>query len=426
MPNNLAKRGVLQALQRVPDFSRIAAWPSPESRRGLQLLRWLDHSGLALSFLQNLQARETPVGLLDEWRDALNQRMARNASRLNDMLQEFQRLNDAFHARGVLAVTLKGFSLIPDFCENPVLRHQTDFDFLVAPASVASAADVLRSFGYSTPRLSPSEESCFTTPLRHLPSHKDDLYALQRHRQVDLHVSLAESSPWLMLPVPGDSLRQALPMALCGVKFYGLSLPDRFLAQVLHAFRHSFRSWVRLSWLLELARCMELHRENETLWNRVLERAGHALLTKRAFALVLSLVNRLFRCRIPPQLRSWAVAGMTPPLRTWLDHFSVDWAISDWPGNLSNLLLAHDFIPDGTLRRHYLASRLLPTRAQLSMGTTVGMREKMPPAWPIRRWRYVLHRSSVHLIDLFRLPVLQFRWKRALGAPRPGFCELES
>ncbi|MFI5096462.1 MAG: nucleotidyltransferase family protein [Candidatus Acidiferrales bacterium] len=390
------------------------------------MLQWLDQAGLALSFFDSVQASEATACLPAEWRDALDLRMQRNAARLKDMLQEFQRLNKAFRSRGVLAVTLKGFSLVPDFCENPSLRHQTDFDFLVDSAHVEPAAEILHSFGYSTPRLSQSEESCFTTPLTHLPSHHDDLYALQHHRQVDLHVSITESSAWIKLELPMDCSQHAVPMTVCGVEFYGLSLPDRFLAQVLHAFRHSSRSWVRLSWLLEIARCMELHRENKALWSRVAERAGDGLLTKRAFALILSLANRLFQYRIPSQLHSWAAEGMTPSLRAWLDHFSVNWAVSDWPGNLSNVLLATDFIPDSSLRRRYLASRLLPTRAQLSIETMAGMRKKKSLAWHLRRWHYVLHRSTVHLKDLFRLPLLQFRWKRALVAVRPGACRLES
>ncbi len=426
MLNGAAKRGILLALQRVPDFSRLGSLPSPGTRRGLQLLRWLDQSGLALSFFNSVQAGENGVYLPAEWRDALNQRMQRNATRLNDMLEEFHRLNEAFRARGIFAVTLKGFSLIPDFCENPILRHQTDFDFLVDSSDVEPAAEVLHSFGYSTPRLSRSEESCFTTPLTHIPSRQDDLYALQHHRQVDLHVSLAESSPWIKLELPADCLRHATPMTLYGVKFYELSLPDRFLAQVLHAFRHSFRSWVRLSWLLEIARCMELHRENEALWDCVAERAGDGLLTKRAFAFVLSLVNRLFQSRIPPQLHSWAAEGMTSSLRAWLDHFSVNWAVSGCSGNLSNVLLAPDFIPDKNLRRRYWASRLLPTKAQLSIETMAGLRRKKPPTWHLQRWRYVLHRSTVHLKDLFRLPLHQLRWKRALLAVRPGSCKLDS
>ncbi len=426
MPNIHEKRALLRALQSGPDFLGLAALPLIQAKEGRELLRWLDQSGLALSFLRRISARGEGADIPSEWRDALERRRERNAIRMLDMLEEFRRLNEAFRAQGILTVTLKGFSLVPDFCEDPCDRHQTDFDLLVEPANVEGAAEVLQSLGYSTARLSRSEESCFTTPLRHIPSYKDDLYAVQHHRQVDLHVSLSDSSSWTELDVPGDCMLHAEPLTLCGVNFHAVSLADRFLGQVLHAFRHSFRSWIRLSWLMEIGRCMDLHGENEDLWGRVVERAGDRLLSKRVFAFVLSLTNRLFRYRIPWQLRSWAAEGMRPSLRAWLDHFSVRWAIADWPGNLGNLFLAPEFIPDRKLRRQYVTSRLLPKRAQMSIGTMARGEKNKSVAWNLERWQYVAHRSGVHCRDLFRLPWDQLRWKRALAAVNTDPCGLES
>jgi hypothetical protein len=427
MHDRRAKRAVLQALRRNPDFSGIAAMPLPRSRQGRRLLQWLDLSGTALSFLKSVQTLEAGACLPDEWRDALEGRRERNATRFRDMLDEFQRLNQAFRARGVLAITLKGFSLSPDFCEDPALRHQADFDFLVAPSDVDAAASVLQSCGYSTPRLSYTSESCFTTPLSHIPSSGDDLYTIQHdRRQVDLHLSLAESYAWLKPDVPGDFWREVVPMELSGVHFHALPLADRFLVQVLHAFRHSFRSWIRLSWLMELGRCMEIHREDEALWAGVMQRAGDAPLTKRIFAFVLSLANRLFECRIPPRIRNWAAEGMSPSLRIWLDYFSVDWAISDWPGDLSNLFLASDFISDKNLRKQYLVNRLLPGREQMTIETTTSAEKNRSVAWNLRRLQYLAHRATVHIGGLLSLPLDHLRWRRALSVPHPAPFDSDS
>src|ERR1700740_3242504 len=229
MPNARAKRAVLRSLQSVPDFSALSAMPSLRGGKGMQLLRWLDQSGLALSLLGNIPANSASNEFPVEWRDALEQRRERNAIRLKDMLQEFRRLNEAFRTRGVLAVTLKGFYLVPDFCADLRHRHQTDFDFLVDPASVETAAEVLQSLGYSTTRLSHTEESCFTPPLRHIPSYYDDLYSSQHHPQVDLRVSLTEKANWIDMDVPGDCLPRAVPSSVGGVDFYAPSLADRFV-----------------------------------------------------------------------------------------------------------------------------------------------------------------------------------------------------
>jgi hypothetical protein len=426
MPEGSAKQRVIRALKRKPDLAGTRSLPALGGRRGDKLLQWLDQSGLALVFLQCANTHAAGTDLPDEWREVLEKRKKRNAARLQDMLEEFQRLNDAFRSQGVTAITLKGFSLIPDFFEDPILRHQADFDFLVRPSDVDAAAEVLRSFGYSTPRLSYSEESCFTTPLHHVPSRADDLYAIQHHRQVDLHVSLTENSPWLQVEFPTVASEAATPMSVSGISFNGLSLENRFLVQVLHAFRHSFRSWVRLSWLMEIARCIDLHHDDAALWSRLMERAGDELLTKRAFAFVLSLAHRLFESQIPPGIANWIAGGMTPSLIAWLDHFSENWALADWPGSLNNLFLASDFIADAGLRREYLMSRLFPKRERLTIEVRTGDQPARPFAWQIQRLKYVAHRTGVHLGDLIRLPLEQWRWQRALGSARAGVDQVQS
>lgn len=426
MPDASAKQTVIRALKSKPNLAGTASLPPLGSRQGGQLLQWLDQSGLALTFLKSADTHPAGACLPDEWREALEKRKTRNAARLQDMLEEFQRLNDAFRSQGVMVVTLKGFSLIPDFCADPILRHQTDFDFLVRPADVNAAAEVLRLCGYSTPHLSYSEESCFTTPLRHIPSRADDLYAIQHHRQVDLHVSLVESSPWFQVEFPALTSESATPMSILGIGFNGLSLECRFLVQVLHAFRHSFRSWVRLSWLKEIARCMDFHHDDAGLWSRVIDQAGDELLTKRVFAFVLSLTHGLFESPIPPGIANWTAGGMTPSLVAWLDHFSENWAIADWPGSLSNLFLASDFIADAGLRREYLKSRLIPKRERLTIEARTSDQPARPFAWQIQRWRYVAHRTGVHLGDLIRWPLEQWRWQRALGSAQARLDQVQS
>jgi hypothetical protein len=426
MPNRLAKRAILSALRQEPDFSALALLSSWNGTAGRSLLEWLDHSGLTLIFLDRLRVNDKVSLIPVDLRMALEQRLAKNTERLRDMLKEFQRLTDAFREHGVFAATLKGFTLFPDFCGALSLRHQTDFDFLVDPENVEAAADALQSCGYSTAYLCKSGESCFTTPLHYVPSRRDDLYSLQRHRQVDLHTSICENSPWLTVNVPDNSLELAEPEAIQHVQFYALSLEDKFLTQVLHVFRHSFRSWTRLSWVLEIARCMEIHRKDEPLWQRVIERAGEDPLTRCIFAFVLGLTNRLFVCCIPSTLLSWSSEATSRSMCTWLDHFSVDWAISDWPGSLNNLFMTQEFIPDRKRRLQYLGSRLLPKRGQTTIGELATV--EGTSCWKANsvRLRYVADRSAAHLKNLLCLPWQYFRWWKALMMARTSRIGVES
>jgi hypothetical protein len=330
------------------------------------------------------------------------------------MVEEARRINSAFLSYGVTAALLKGFTLTPDFCADPSLRHQVDFDFLVAPRDTGSAARALSACGYSAAYVNEAGESCFLTPLRHIPSDKDDLYCLQRQRQVDLHVSLWEPCPWLPVETPMDCLEYSEFHEIFGLQYRSLSLEDKFLLQVLHAFRHSVRSWIRVSWLLEIGRCLDKHQRNAGLWDRLIARAGHAGLTKSIFAFVLGLVCGLFLTPIPAPLCSWTAEAATPRLRAWLDHFGFEWAISDWPGSLNNVFLASEFIPYAGLRRKYWRNRLIPKRVNISLGSIVAASPKKVFQLQASRVRYVAQRAAAHLKDIAALPRRQFYWKRAL------------
>jgi hypothetical protein len=163
---------------------------------------------------------------------------------------------------------------------------------------------------------------------------------------------------------------------------------------------------------------MAKHGENVDLWNRVMDRAGNTMLTKRIFALMTGMANRLFNTPIPSVLHSWLSVSLTKSMRTWLDHFAVDWAISVWPGSLKNIFLAVDFIPDPSLRRQYWRSRLLPKKTNTSLGSITATSPGKFLQAQTARFGYIAQRATAHLKDLVSFPRQQFRWKRALLSAR--------
>ena len=412
------KRAILAALSHEPDFSALGTLPPLDTAAGRRCSQWLDRSGLALSFFRKLECHHATTQISEAWRHAFEQRRDSNLVRMQDMLVEAKRINSAFRSFGVTAAFLKGFTLTPDFCDHPSLRHQVDIDVLVAPKDTQAAAQALSACGYGASRVNESGETCFLTPLRHIPSRRDDLYALPRQRQVDLHVSLWEGCPWLPVETPNDCLERTETHTICGFDYLSLSLEDKFLLQVLHAFHHSFRSWIRVSWLMEIGRCLEKHPKNADLWDRLIARAGNAALTRSMFSFVLGLVRRLFLTPIPPVLCSWTAEARTPRQRAWLDHFAFDWAVSDWPGTLHNLFLTSEFIPDLRLRMQYWRSRLLPKKVSASLGSVVAASPQELLQWQAARAGYVAHRAAVHLKGIATFPWQRFRWRRALESSR--------
>ena len=175
------------------------------------------------------------------------------------MLSEFARLVDTFRGNGVQFCALKGFTLTPEFCRDVHLRHQTDFDFLVTPDSLENAKRAMQSCGYDQGEIAESGEVTFTTPLRHIPTANDDIYATPRHREVDLLTTLRLFAHGVSIPMPTPDFNDLATKTLLDIAFPTLPSEEMFCLQVMHAFRHLLGSWVRVSWLFEIGYFIDRH-----------------------------------------------------------------------------------------------------------------------------------------------------------------------
>jgi hypothetical protein len=407
------KLAVFGALAAKPDFSRLAILHKLSARGRKDFLAWLDRGGLSLYLLDQTERHARSNLLPADLRSALGQKAQSNLRRSKDMWAEFLRVTGSFEAGGVRAATMKGFSLVPDYCASSALRHQTDFDFLVDPASVVPAAGALRSCGYVARRLSTSGESYFTTPSNVTPRAGDDIFELQRHRQIDLHVAVWDPVEYLDLALPTDCLAKAQPRVIRDRSVLCLGDEDQFLLQVGHAFKHMLRSWIRPSWLFEISRFLASRRDPE-FWRRVQERAGDSATVRRALAMVLLTVQEVFGEVAPERIHSWFAPAVTDRLRLWVQHCAREWVAADWPGSLSNLLVAREFARDPASYRAYLVSRIRPARAQLSIGETRSQGLRLEAR--LAAAGYLALRARKHLAELARLPLTLFRWNRAVRA----------
>jgi Uncharacterised nucleotidyltransferase len=407
------KFAVFRALQAKPDFSPLAALDRLSARARGDLLAWLDRSGLSLYLLDQIERHARSTLLPADLSAALGEKTLGNLRRSKDMWAEYLRVNASFEANGVRVATLKGFSLVPDYCASSELRHQTDFDFLVDPDSVVPAANALRSCGYLAKRLSTSGESYFTTPSDRAPRAGDDIFDLQRHRQIDLHVAIWDPVEYFDLEVPSDCLAKAQPRTIRDRKILCLTAEDQFLLQACHVFKHMLRSWIRASWLFEMSRFLATRQDPE-FWRRVEERAGDSATVRRALALVLLTVEEVFGGAAPERIHRWLAPAVTARLRTWVRHCAREWAAADWPGSLSNLPVAREFARDPAAYRRYLVSRIRPARARLSIGEAPGHGLRLGTR--LANAGYLALRARKHLSELARLPLTLLRWNRAVRA----------
>ncbi len=404
----------IAALRPDPDFSNLARLKRCSGADLRRFLRWLDQSGLALYLLHQLQQHEALNAVPADFRQALEQRLLVNRERTLDMLGEFRRIVASFDNRGIRFCALKGFTLTPDFCPAPHLRHQTDFDFLVAAEWMENAKQALKSCGYDEEEIHNTGEVTFATPLRHIPSAHDDIYAPPRHRQVDLLVSLRHQEHGVSIDAPSNCLQRVQDMTLHQISFPAPSLDDRFTLQVMHAFRHLLGSWVRLSWLLEIGYFIDIHFDNADLWRSVTARAGHNPTVRNAFGLILSLTQTLFPRPIPHGLEAWCVQPLPSRIATWVGEFGAKWAVSDLDGAKLTLFVHPEFLDDPSSWNSYLATRIFPFGRRSSIG-------KVSPAVPgtrikarVSQWLHSMRRMMFHTRELASLPVEAIRWKRAV------------
>ena len=381
------KSQAIAAFRHTPDFSITESLHSATPRQQNNLLRWLDQSGLALYLLHRLSQHNTADRLPRQFREALDHRQASNRARTADMLEEFRRIVTSFSATAtktsvpVPFCALKGFSLSPDFCPAPHLRHQTDFDFLVGPEFLSQAVRALESLGYAQTEVRSTGQLTFATPLRHIPSADDDIYAIPRHREVDLLPSLSLDFHGASLNAPSDQLARAHRTTLGDFSFPALAADDAFSLQILHTFSHLLGSWIRLSWLVEIAAFLETHRDNASLWHSVIQRNTNndaSIATTRnqdsnrqAFGLILSLTHHLFATPIPQPLSDWCVQPQTlpAPIAAWVAQFGQRFALAPLNGSKLTLFVHRQFIPDRRAWRSYLLARLFPVGRRSSIGS---------------------------------------------------------
>jgi hypothetical protein len=378
------RRAAVRVLGRQPNFAFLELLRDSNRRQSKKLLRWLDQAGIALLLQHQLQASHMLSQCPTEFQKALELRRQNNRGRMQQMLGEFERTNEALTKEGVVFCAVKGFTLYPEFCAEIFLRHQTDIDFLIATESKEKTAKVLNERGYFLQESAANGEMTFGTPLLHVPSHADDIYGLPQHRQVDLRTSLWSDKHGVSLRVPAGVIDRGNEAMRLGVRFRSLAMDDVFLLQVVHAFQHLLDSWVRLSWLYEIDFFLSHHAQDNELWESVKRRAGDDRKMREAVGLILLLTSKLFGSNLPAALNAWCVGPLNDGCKIWVNRFGMDWAIADFPGNSLPLLVQRYFMDEPKLWNRYLLRRLLP------LHTNSSSKPSAQASWQVRAKGHIL------------------------------------
>ena len=101
------------------------------------------------------------------------------------------RLTEDLAARALNYAAIKGFSLVPTYCPDAVLRAPSDLDYLVDKSSLPVAQRVLEEAGYRLHRFSDIEFK-FGRPSPRIPTVSDDPYSRETQPLVELHLDILE------------------------------------------------------------------------------------------------------------------------------------------------------------------------------------------------------------------------------------------
>jgi Uncharacterised nucleotidyltransferase len=380
-----------------------------------QSYHWLDASGMALYFLDQLETLHLESVLPATTLSRLRGNLADNRERSSAMFAEFASLNQSFQSAGLLYANLKGFTLSPESCPRPELRCQLDFDFLVDGTQLNQHRDLLSETGYELVAATPDvwEFKAGSSEMVNVKDH----YKARPQRSVELHFASSVAPPHL--PFRDRRLERLDTRSWGGLAFPALTPADQFIAQALHIFKHLCSPCTRLSWLLEYQRHVSARNHDQSFWNEVRAQAGNNRHTSIAIGLTTLLSSRIFGWDAPPELEEWTSHRLPAGVRLWADQYGTQSILADFPGTKLYLLLEEELRGNDRAWKQTRRTTLLPLhRAPRVLSTNT-----QDNAWTRIRGaayqlRFVLFRLRFHVVEGMHYLIAASRWKRRRAALR--------
>ena len=352
MNRNLAK-AVIDTFQQdvgVVDHARLSPFTY---RDWTESYAWLDASGLALYFLEQIKASNIECVIPVKVVERLEKNLLDNRLRTADMFAEFMKINREFERAGLSYVNFKGFALAPYAYVDPFLRCQMDLDFLMAQSDAQRCQSVLEGLGYTLTGTDRNVRE-YKAGAGMMPSLRD-LYKPRPQRCIEVHVldSKVKTGPSGCYDILSRSQRPTWNE----FEFPVLCELDTFIAQAHHLSKHIQSEWTRISWILEYANHVHTHRANEAFWLEVLRKISIDREAKVAVGIATLVASQAFRLE-PPEPAAWAVRELPESVRLWIAHYGSRVLLAEFPGTKLYLLLQKNL-------REEAVGRICPKRRSL-------------------------------------------------------------
>jgi hypothetical protein len=173
------------------------------------------------------------------------------------LVEEILRITDRFRAEGVPLIPYKGPAMAEDLWGSFSLRECSDIDFLIQPADIERAGEILQLLGYS--RVSTVAAHLRPALLRNASEEQ-----FRHESGILLELQWAPAPKVLAASFDIQSLwKNCREIDFAGGRVLAPSPEDLMLLLCVHGWKHN---WSRLIWIADVAR---LIRQHPLDWNRI-------------------------------------------------------------------------------------------------------------------------------------------------------------
>jgi predicted MFS family arabinose efflux permease len=286
---------LLSALQlNDPDFEPLKALTDDE---WCSLIDFCNLSHLTLPLAQ------LPMEGFPQWIvDRLKTNLADNALHFEKIRAAYHEAAAALDQAGIEYILIKGFTQAPDYVPSPLLRAQSDFDFVCLPEQIDAAYAALKAIGYR-PYQGKQDVRADHVPvlLRHGDwKWKGNLFDPEMPPAIDLHFCLWNEQA-MLFSVPVDDLwTRRITRTVEGLTFPALHPVDQLGHLALHILRNILRGEWIIHLVRELAVFLHTRANDDSFWTDWAEMHDHSLRSFEAIAFYYA--RAWFGCSLHPRV----------------------------------------------------------------------------------------------------------------------------
>lgn len=366
---------------------------------------WLDVSGLALYFLDRVEALKLQSCVPEQFLGQLRTRLGENRRRNGSLFAEAVTITKALRERNIHCAVLKGATIPQESVPDASLRNQMDLDLLVREADASAVQTCLSDFGYALDAISSGTWEFKAGPSG--TSSLKNLYQVRPERSVEVHLQRESER---------DLLARSEWRATNGSVLPALSTADQFVLQGQHLFKHMCSEHTRASWVLEYWRHVSARRDDVKFWRDVEAVAAEIPGSEVGIGAATLLTSSVFGPCAPPELSRWSTDRLTPGICLWIHLYGSRILLSDRPGSKVYLLLRRELSEDSAREKSARRRLIFPLRWPQRITRRAADESFLDK---VRRFRvqagFAARRLRFHCWEGVGLVIELLRWQRRSG-----------